>query len=184
MTTLSPRFLACMPAMLPEEDPDAANWNDPKNYSDTPGDPGAETFNGITQATYDHWRVVNGLPRQPVRLCTKGDGYQLYFAEYWLPYCPELPAGLDLMFFDTSVNQGVRRAVQILQYALGYIPDGIWGPITDAAVKAITNVPIVISAFGARRAIVYRQTENFNLFGEDWEARDTRITASSLTMAA
>jgi hypothetical protein len=31
---------------------------------------------------------------------------EIYWAEYWLPQCPNLPAGLDLSFFNIAVNGG------------------------------------------------------------------------------
>jgi len=95
-----------------------------------------------------------------------------------------VPPGLNLQLFDTDVNEGLGQAIKILQYALGTPQDGLWGPKTDTVVKAIADVPAAIRAFGARRAAVYREIRNFNVFGADWERRTSEITAEALKMAA
>jgi lysozyme family protein len=179
-----PRFLSCLPNTLAQEAPYPSQWGNPKNFSNDPGDPGGKTMDGIIQVECDKWRVQHGEPRIDVRQLSEAEGDQIYLNNYWLPYCPELPAGLDMMFFDSAVNEGVVEAVKILQFALGLAPDGVWGPKTDAAVKAIKDVAGVIRAFGARRSAVYEQTRGFTRFGKDWERRDSEITAASLKMAA
>lgn len=179
-----PQFILCMPPMLGQEAPYPSQWGNPRNYSNTPGDPGGPTMDGVIQTEYDSWRVRHGLPRQSVRLVSQDEGDDIYLTGYWLPYCPELQPGLNMMFFDSSVNEGGSTAVRILQYALGTPVDGLWGPKTDAKVRAIADVPAAIRAFGARRAVVYQQTGGFTQFGKDWERRDSEITATSLKMAA
>jgi lysozyme family protein len=56
----SPRFLACMPFILKEEG----------GYSNTPGDHGGATDDGIIQREYSVFRHSNGLPLQSVKLIT------------------------------------------------------------------------------------------------------------------
>jgi len=185
MTTIFPkRFLAWLPNTLTQECPYPSQWGNPKNFSNDPGDPGGKTFDGIIQVEYDTWRVQHGLPRQDVRQMTQAEGDDIYLNNYWFPYCPDLPVGLDGAFFDAAVNEGVGEAVKILQYALGTPNDGKWGPATDAKVKAIADVPAAIRAFGARRATVYTETSGFTRFGKDWERRDSEITAAALKDAA
>lgn len=177
-----PRFLICLPNTLAQECPFPSQWGNPRNFSDDKFDPGGKTDEGIIQTEYDRWRVLHGLQRRDVRLMTEAEGDAIYLANYWLPYCPNLPAGLDQMFFDTDVNEGVGEAIKILQVALGIANDGKWGPQTDAAVKAISDVPAVISAFSKRRALVYTETSGYTHFGADWERRDAEITAASQKM--
>ncbi len=169
------RFNLCLPFTLIQEAPDPQNWTDPKNFSNDPRDPGGKTYMGVTQREYDVWRKSQGLPTQDVRKVTKDEGETIYYTSYWLPYCPRLLPGLDLCFFDSDVNEGSTQAVRILQVAVDVPDDGQWGPITDAAVKAIKSVNGVIQAFTLRREEVYRETSGYGSFGTDWERRAQEI---------
>jgi len=177
-----PRFLICMPFMLAQEAPFPSQWGNPRNFSNDPGDPGGKTMDGIIQTEYDLWRVQHSLLRQDVRLITQTEGDTIYLNNYWLPYCPDLPPGLDMQVFDAGVNEGPVQGVRILQTALGIVSDGKWGPVTEAKVRGITDVGAVVKAFGARRAVVYHETRNFTRFGADWERRTSEITAASEKM--
>ena len=179
-----PRFLAWLPNTLAQEAPYPSQWGNPRNFSNDPGDPGGKTMDGLIQVEFDRWNVQHGLPRADVRTCTEQTGDLIYLNNYWLPYCPDLPAGLDGMFFDSAVNEGTAEGVKILQFSLGLHVDGKWGPLTDAAVKRIADVPAAIRAFGKRRAAVYTETSGYTRFGADWERRDSQITSASLKEAA
>lgn len=180
----SNRFLVCLPYTLAQEAPYPSQWGNPRNFSNDPRDPGGATMDGIIQTEYDGWRVRHGLPRQAVKLISPAEGDDIYYTGYWLPYCPELQVGLDLEVFDASVNEGPGEAVRILQYAIGVVPDGKWGPVTDAAVKAIPDAQAAIRAFGKRREAVYQATRNFTTFGADWTRRTTEIDTAALSMDA
>ena len=184
MPSYPQRFLECLPFTLQQEAPYPSNWGSPRNFSNDPDDPGGKTMDGIIQVEYDKWRVQQGLPRQDVRQMTEDEGDAIYYANYYLPYCSELPPGVDLQFFDAAVNEGVGEAVKILQYALGLTNDGVWGPRIDAAVKSIADTSAAVSAFGARRHAVYTQTRGYTLFGRDWDRRTIEITNAALSMAA
>jgi lysozyme family protein len=179
------RFLICLPDILIQECPDPGNWTDPKNFSDDPHDPGGATMCGIIQVEYDAYRKSLGQPTQSVRLITQAEGEAIYRMNYWEPHCPQLPVGLDLSFFDSSVNMGGEQAIKILQFALGNIAvDGIWGPQTAGAVTAIISAADVINAFTARRKAVYESFSTFKYFGTDWIRRATQIGDQSIQMAA
>ena len=176
------RFHACLPFMLVQECPHPGDWSNLRNFSDDAHDPGGKTMCGITQREYDHYRKTHGLPVRDVRRLTQQEGVDIYDSVYWLPDCPMLPAGLDLCFFDSAVNQGTHEAIRILQVALGVANDGVWGPQTDAAVKSITNVAAVINAFTQRREAVYRGSRGFAYFGTGWLRRAKEIRAAALKM--
>ena len=180
MTDYPNRFLAWLPNTLAQECPYPSQWGNPRNFSNDPGDPGGKTMDGIIQVEYDRFRTQRGLPRQDVRQITEAEGDDIYYSNYWLPYCPELPIGLDGEFFDTAVNEGVVEAVKILQYALGIANDGKWGAQTDAAVKAISSVKTAILAFAHRRQAVYEMSRGFTRFGADWTRRTTEIEQAAL----
>lgn len=178
------RFLACWPYVLAQECPFPRDWTNPRNFSNDAHDPGGATMDGIIQSEYNMYCRQHGLPQQSVRGITQSQGQDIYVNEFWLPNCVLLPAGLDLAYFDSDVNEGGKEATRILQVALGLHNDGIWGPATNAAVHTISNLTNVIEAFTARRKEVYRETSGFQYFGTDWIRRATEIGNESLAMAA
>lgn len=178
------RFDLCLPYVLAQECPHPADWSNPANFSNDAHDPGGKTMCGIIQREYDIHRKACGLPCQDVRQMTEGEGHQIYHDSYWLPHCPVLPRGLDLSFFDESVNAGTYEATKILQSVLGLDNDGIWGPKTAKAVSEIDVAQIIINAFMLRRIVVYGLMPGFPYFGEGWTRRARVIGEQSLKMAA
>jgi lysozyme family protein len=173
------RFAVCLPYTLAQECPYPSDWSNPKNFSNDPHDPGGATMCGITQREYNGYRLQHDLPAQPVERISQVEGNQIYYDSYWMPESPQLPVGLDLCYFDTSVNQGSGEATRILQTALGVDSDGIIGPQTKAAIKAISNVPAEIEAFTARREAVYKETRGAQYFLTDWMRRAEEIGAAA-----
>ncbi len=169
------RFNVCLPFTLAEECPLANDWSSPKNFSNNPHDPGGATMDGITQAEYTRWCNAHDIVPAPVIKITEEEGQEIYYTDYWLPNCPKCLPGLDLCVFDSNVNQGQTQSTRILQFAINISVDGIWGPQTDAAVKAIVSTNAAIQAFTLRREAVYEETKNFNCFGTDWMRRANEI---------
>lgn len=170
----SPRFLACLPFVLKEEG----------GYSNDAHDPGGMTMKGIIQREYDRYRSAHGLPHQWVHNISDDELHDIYFGEYWLPHCPDLPPGLDLSNFDLCVNGGPMRSTVTLQRALGIHDDGQWGPQTAAAVARIGDVKLVIKAFASERERFYRSLSTFKYFGKGWTGRTYRCEAASLAMVS
>ncbi len=137
---------------------------------DDPDDPGGRTHNGITQREYDAYCKLNGLPGGDVWLCPDQTRDDIYRSSYWLPYCQDLPSGVDYSFFDENVNAGLHEAVLILQRALGVSADGHIGPVTRLAWTQADPGKLV-DAMAAQRAAVYRQTRGFWKYGNGWLAR-------------
>lgn len=100
---------------------------------DDPHDHGGRTSRGIIQREYDAWRSRHGLSTRDVWIASDDEVRTIYHDEYWLPYCPDLPKGVDYIFFDLAVNGGPLRAIQMLQKALGVQADGHIGPLTKQA---------------------------------------------------
>lgn len=188
MNITDPRFLVCLPFTLRQEDNvytgTAADWTNPKNFDNDPNDPGGATQCGITHIDWTEYCEANGLPQTPVQTMGQAAGMAIYYTKYWLPFCPKLKPGMDLFFFDTNVNMGLRRAVMILQASIGTDVDGGWGPKTQTAIDAITDVAAVIRDEDSRRAATYRSFGTFKDFGTDWLRRDQEISAECLKMAA
>ncbi len=186
--TISPadRFSICLPFTLAQECPEPENWSSPRNFSNDAHDPGGETMCGITQREYDIDRKRDGLPCRDVRQITQEEGEEIYQQSYWFPHCPDLPPGLDLQFFDASVNEGCTEAVRILQHVFEIEVDGVWGPQTaleasDAGGSAALARHL-IEGFTKRRQQVYRASKGFPYFGKDWERRASEIGATALKM--
>jgi len=179
---MTDRFLECLPYTLEQECPYPKDWTNPRNFSNDAHDPGGKTMCGIIQREYDSWRKHQGLGVRDVRQLTEAEGRAIYMTNYWFPECPKLPTGLDLQFFDEAVNTGSAEATKVLQYALGITVDGEWGPMTDAAVSTIRDIPKVVRYFTVRRLHVYQEMRGFVYFGTDWTRRTQEIGRTALTM--
>lgn len=106
-------------------------------YVNDPADPGGATNKGITQRVYDVYRTGRSLPRQGVQLITPAEVEAIYLVNYWQAgHCDLLPWPLSLAHFDACVNTGLAQAMKLLQRAAGVADDGVWGPVTAAAVQA------------------------------------------------
>jgi lysozyme family protein len=187
--TDSVRFIQCFPVVLREEVlwKIPFVWSDVKhNFSNDAHDPGGATMCGITQREYDAFRKHNHLATRPVQFLSEAEGHTIYYDSYWCPHSGSLPPGLDLSFFDSAVNEGSTEAIRILQFTLGLVNDGIWGPKTAAAVSTIAPgaAAACIRDFTARRQEVYRESKGFVYFGRDWLARAARIEQSGLEIAS
>lgn len=178
-------FSTCLAATLLEEG----------GYSDNPADPGGATFHGVTQATYDKWRDSKGKPRQGVRLMEPDECDVLYHNWYWTPaFCAYLPAGVDMVHFDTAVNTGAKEAGFILQRAVNSLlpagklvaVDGDVGPATAAAVKAMSPsvVNALISSQANERLSFYKRLSTWATFGKGWTERTNRIAGKAHNLAS
>jgi lysozyme family protein len=179
------RFIRCLPLVLREE----VNWHDPfvwsdvrRNFSNDRGDPGGKTMCGIIQREYDHFRKTRRLPTRDVRLIEEWEGHTIYYEWYWKPNCSGLVYGLDLTFFDASVNMGTTEAIRLLQRTLDVPPDGLWGPKTAEAVALTPAASAVILSFSLYRLEAYRLMSAFHIFGHVWTSRTNRIEKASLEM--
>ena len=151
-------------------------------YSDHPSDPGGATNFGITNAVLASWRGVPAS-KQDVRDLTREEAATIYAARYWAPVRgDDLPAGIDLAVFDCAVNQGVGRAVKLLQAPLGVTIDGEIGPVTLRAATS-TNPERLLAEFMARRMVAYGSLAKlFKVFGLGWSRRLMSIHTVALSM--
>lgn len=172
-----PEFDKCLPDIEVQEGvPWSTGPMPARAYSNDAHDPGGMTGEGIIQREYDLKRRQWGLPTQWVRSMSKDEERTIYYTDYWLPYCPILPKGLDLEFFDLAVNGGTHRSAVTLQQCLpGIVVDGMIGPATLAAVKAVNNIDSIIKTFCAKREIFYRSLSTFRYFGKGWIRRSEEI---------
>lgn len=127
-------------------------------YGHVSTDRGGPTHSGITQKTYDNWRLAYGLPMRSVQYLTPEEMYAIYTYEYWFPAGGgRLPDGLDYAVFQAGVNFGPPQGVKMLQKVLGVTQDGIVGPKTLAAVAAVDKTALIAAFFEEQKA-------RYNLF--------------------
>lgn len=109
-------------------------------FVDNPNDLGGATNKGITQRTYNSFRIKKRLATKSVKYITDTEVHEIYEIMYWKPCNAELmKLPLAVVQFDTAVLFGVGGAVKFLQEALGVTADGIFGPGTAAALQANNN---------------------------------------------
>jgi lysozyme family protein len=117
---MTARFVTCLNIVLGNEG----------GISNHKADRGGLTNSGVTQRTYDMYRAKHGLIRRPVTEMTPPEVEAIY-DEYWKDArCAYLPEPVDLLVFDTAINSGARRAMILLQRALGVPDDGLFGKVT------------------------------------------------------
>lgn len=153
--------------------------------SDDPNDHGGRTSRGITQREYDHWCGSNNKPGGDVWSATDDDISAIYRAQYWEPYCSDMPTGIDYLFFDISVNAGRSQAVRQFQRALGVNVDGMYGIITKNAIdqQSSEDTEGLIKRISDARRAFYRALKQYPRYGKGWLNRVDHSEHSALGMA-
>lgn len=91
-------------------------------------DTGGETKYGISR---------NAHPDVDIPNLTRPAAEKLYLDRYWsIVHAGDFPPALGLLVFDTAVNMGSRKAIQLLQRVLNLREDGRVGPKTISAARA------------------------------------------------
>ena len=134
-------------------------------------DPGGETRFGISKRQY---------PDLDIKNLTESEAIEIYRRDYWAPIKPLLlPERLRLCVFDCAVNQGVTRAIRILQGSVGAKQDGVLGPMTIDAVRSMPEKE-VLKSMCELRLIHYAKLPHFPRFGAGWCRRLIDIVIRSL----
>lgn len=150
---------------------------------DDPRDPGGRTSRGIIQREWDVFRANNPGRPADVWKASDDDVATIYHLQYWEPYCDKLPSGVDLVFFNASVNSGLKQATKELQRGLGNIKDdGMMGMLTFNAVAACTDISGLIQRMCEKRRDFYKALSTFPTFGKGWLARTDRIEQAAISM--
>lgn len=169
---MTDRFDTCLPIILEAEG----------GYSDNPKDSGGTTNLGVTLNTLSGY-LGRTATVADVKALTPATVAPLYRTHYWAAAsCDQLPAGVDLIIFDSAVNMGVGTAVKFLQEAAGVRDmDGIAGPETIAAVTAY-DAETLIAKTASLRVARYKSLPTFHTFGNGWLARVSHIEELSKGM--
>lgn len=117
---------------------------------------------GISAAAY---------PYLDIKALTLEQAKDIYLRDYWeRSGAPEYDGAIGFQVFDAAVNHGIENAVRFLQRAAGVADDGDIGPVTLAAVKAMT-VTDVLMRFNAARLRFYTQLSTWRDYGRGWALR-------------
>lgn len=148
---------------------------------DDPDDPGGRTSRGITQREFDAYCALCTFPHGDVWAASEISINEIYKHSYWQPWCPQLPAGPDYVFFDECVNAGPHEAALVLQRGLGVPADGHIGVVTMNAL-AHTDPATLINAMSYERRAIYRQTKGYWKYGKGWLNRVEFCRQKALTL--
>lgn len=122
-------------------------------FVDHPNDLGGATNKGITQITYDNYRIDQKLPTKDVEFIENSEVQDIYFQMYWKPSQAELMVlPLAVVHFDNAVLFGVTGAILFLQEVLGIGIDGNFGAQTKKSVLSNNNKDVAIKIIDARIA--------------------------------
>ncbi len=143
------------------------NINDPSDdFVNVKGDPGGDTYKGVTRATYEQWLKEQGMPYKNVNMNPMPAEHvnAIYKEKFWdKVYGDKLPPVVAQQMFDYAVNSGPYRAVKELQRIVGSHPDGGFGPKTLAATNTYLQQhgdnELAQKLLDARRAYLTRLTQ-------------------------
>ncbi len=120
-------------------------------------DDGGPTMHGVTQAVYDAYRTAHKWPTQWVKMISNFETHDIYLSQYWGPSsAQDLPTMSGIVHFDWSVDHGVEGAIKTMQEVLGVADDGIIGPITLAAMRAVNDTEFS-GRYLDKRRLIYRE---------------------------
>ncbi|CAM3794122.1 glycoside hydrolase family 108 protein [Castellaniella denitrificans] len=135
-------------------------------YVDHPDDPGGETNWGITLRTARETGYTGSM-----RDLTRDQAKKIYRTAYWgRAQADQYDPAIAFQLFDAAVNHGIGQAIRFLQRAVDVADDGVVGPVTLAAVRAM-SVTDVLSRFNAERLEFYTKLSTWPTFGKGWARR-------------
>jgi lysozyme family protein len=131
-------------------------------YVHNPNDPGGETKWGLSKRSYPHLDI---------RALTRDGARPIYRADFWdRIHADALAAGVAWQTMDFAVNSGIETAVRYLQRAVGVADDGHWGPVSAAAVAAMSASDVVLRLIAERLDFMTRLS-NWPDAGKGWARR-------------
>lgn len=170
--------------------PKALAWvrADEGGNDDDPADSGGRTSRGITQREYTAYCRLHQLD-EPSDVWKARDPIidSIYSEEYWDPWCPLLPVGVDYLFFNMNVNAGMHRAIVLLQRSVGVADDGHIGPITKLAVAKADPKDLITRYTAASKAFythLAQQAAHDRKFLAGWLHRADRVDERAKSLVA
>lgn len=131
-------------------------------YVNHPDDPGGETKWGISKRSYPNVDIAN---------LTRLDAKKIYQRDYWDKiHAHEMYDGVAFQGLDFAINSGIETSVRKLQLAVKVADDGYWGPITKAAIAAMSESDVIMR-FVAFRLKFWTSLSTWPTFGRGWANR-------------
>ncbi len=152
-------------------------------YSSDKRDPGNWTGGkvgvGVLKGT-KYGIAANTYPNLDIKNLTLEHAKQIYKKDWWDKLgADSLHSAIVFQLWDFAVNAGKSRAIKELQQVARVPDDGIIGPKTIAAVKAM-DVNDVLLKLNAERLKFYTSLGNWSTYGKGW----TNRVAENLIYAA
>ncbi len=148
-------------------------------FSNDKFDSGGKTIYGITRRDYpDYYNSIFKLWKEGKTELAKQRVKVFYKIFFWNELYKEIPnSSLTFKLFDLSINRGKKTAIKLLQDTLFFdfgktiARDGVFGLITLAAIKSITNQELLYQKYIERNELSYRKLTTFWRFGKGWIRR-------------
>lgn len=131
-------------------------------YVNDPADPGGETNWGISKRSY---------PNVSIKELTRGQAVAIYYRDFWLKaHCEQFADGVGYQLMDSAVNSGISQSMRFLQRAAGVADDGVFGPVTLAAMRKMSETDFIMK-FLAERLEFMTKLKNWPNHGKGWARR-------------
>ncbi|HSW83521.1 MAG TPA: glycosyl hydrolase 108 family protein [Usitatibacter sp.] len=141
-------------------------------YTPGAGDPGGETKWGLSKRCYPDLNIAS---------LTREQAKEIYMRDFWTrAKMDQYDPAVAFQVFDFAVNSGIETAIRKMQRAAGVADDGHVGPITVAALKAMTVTDFVM-LYVAERLDYWTRLSNWQTAGKGWARRaaaDLRYAAA------
>lgn len=150
-------------------------------YHVTPGDAGGGTKGGIIEATWAK-AVAAGMVKGGLAAASDDQLSTVLHAKFWSDTCDQLPAGLDLLFFNGRMMTGYFS--QLFQQCLGYVGadvDGNVGPSSIGRTKIRDAETLIHAVTGVHTAYLSKLT-GWRQFGGGWSMRLESARAAALLL--
>ncbi|MGL5294010.1 MAG: glycoside hydrolase family 108 protein [Aeromonas sp.] len=127
---------------------------------------------GVGELKGTKWGVsAMSYPHLDIKNLTKAEAKVIFKADWWDKYDMDRACSvMQYQLIDAIYNHGPKNAVKILQAAIGTTADGISGPNTIAAYKAIPTEDLSLR-FLAARLEFFTNISTWGTFGKGWSRR-------------
>ncbi len=173
MTTYSVGFEKAFPILIGNE---GRFKRDPKDRMDW--DTGIINKGNLVGTNYGI--SAGSYPREDIANMTLARAKEIYKRDYWDIFRgDELAPSVAFQLMDADVNHGKGNGTRMLQRAVGVHDDGVFGPLTMAALKAM-DPEVFIMRLIAERLDFFTNISTWDHNGKGW----TRRMANNLRVGA
>lgn len=166
------------------------NWNEcfamvlkhEGGFVNNPKDPGGMTNLGVTRANWEAY-LNRDVTEAEMKALTPDVVKPFYKNMYWDKIKgDELLSGVDYAAYDLAVNSGTGRAAKYLQQIAGVVADGVIGPKSLEAIKAL-DPEQTVNAICDMRLDFLKKLATFETFGKGWSRRVAEVKDKATDMA-